>query len=78
MTAIELKYNLFKIIDEIDDLEILTEIKNLLELNKQKSKKDFWDELTSDDKNEINNALKESLVADNLSHNSNVFGEYKK
>jgi hypothetical protein len=77
MTAIELKYNLFKVIDEIDDLEILTEIKNLLELNLQKGK-DFWDDLTSEQKEEINSALKESLVADKLIPNSKVFGEYKK
>lgn len=78
MTAIELKYNLFKVIDEIDDIEILTELKHLLELNLQKGKKDFWDELSSKQKEEINSALKESLIADKLIPNSKVFGEYKK
>jgi hypothetical protein len=78
MTAIELKYNLFKVINEIDDIEILTEIKNLLELNLQKGKRDFWDELTSEQNEEINFALKESLVADKLIPNSKIFGEYKK
>jgi hypothetical protein len=77
MTAIELKYNLFKVIDEIDDVEILSEIKNLLELNLQKGN-DFWDDLSSEQKEEINSALKESLVADKLIPNSKVFSEYKK
>lgn len=49
MTATELKYNLFKVIDGIDDMEILSEIKNLLELNLQKGK-DFWDDLSTEHK----------------------------
>lgn len=78
MNAIELKYNLFKIIDRIDDLKILSEIKNILELNLQKGKGDFWDELSQTNKDEINEALKESMVADKLIPNSTVFGEYKR
>jgi hypothetical protein len=77
MTATELKYNLFKVIDGIDDMEILSEIKNLLELNLQKGK-DFWDDLSTEQKEEINSALKESIVADKLISNLKVFGEYKK
>jgi hypothetical protein len=78
MTSIELKYKLFKIIDGIDDTDILSEIKNLLDLNLTKGGYDFWDDLTPDNRNEINTALSECSATGKMIPNSAVFEDYKK
>lgn len=49
------KRSLIKMIEETNDLSIITSIKNLF----TREKKDFWDELTDQQKAEIDLSLKE-------------------
>ncbi|HLG36117.1 MAG TPA: hypothetical protein VI757_14655 [Bacteroidia bacterium] len=56
MTTTQIKADLFRYIDEINDKNILSSLLRLLS-SKRKSKKDFWDELNEKERNEILKAI---------------------
>lgn len=58
MTTAKLKSDLFRYIDEINDKNILSALLNLLS-SKRKNKKDFWDELNEQERNEILKAIQD-------------------
>ena len=59
MTTPEIKYQLFKAIDRIEDDRLLIELLKILQKEDQDNV-DFWDLLTKEQKAEIDIAVKES------------------
>ena len=57
MTTAKLKSDLFRYIEEIDDKNILTALRSLLGTKAKKRRKDFWDDLTEEEKKEILQAI---------------------
>ncbi|MFZ4590747.1 MAG: hypothetical protein ACOYN6_07100 [Ignavibacteria bacterium] len=73
MTTPEIKYQLFKAIDKIEDDKLLIELLNILQTENQESV-DFWDLLTEEQRTEIDIAVKESskekkLISDKVLQN---------
>ena len=56
MSTVELKYSLFKIIDAIQDNGKLRDIYSFIS---KKTDKDFWDTLSSEQKEDIEKALQD-------------------
>ncbi len=56
MSTTELKYNLFKVIDSINDSKALKEIYSFIT---KKTDNDFWDEFSVEQKAEIEEAIAE-------------------
>ena len=73
MSTSELKYNLFKAIDSINDNKALKDIYSFIS---KKTKTDFWDTLTDTQRDEINAALKD-LDAGLGIPNEKVMAKYK-
>ena len=73
MSTSELKYTLFKVIDTITDNGTLKDIYSFIS---KKTKNDFWDSLTPDQKEEIENALKELDSGKGMPH-AKVMAKYK-
>ncbi len=65
MTIPEIKYQLFKAIDKIDDEKLLIELLNILQKENQENA-EFWDLLTKEQKKEIDIAVKEGSNEKNL------------
>ncbi|MCX6157345.1 MAG: hypothetical protein WCK13_04130 [Ignavibacteriota bacterium] len=59
MTIPEIKYQLFKAIDRIEDDKLLIELLHILQKEDQDNV-DFWDLLTDEQRTEIDIAVKES------------------
>jgi hypothetical protein len=59
MTTTKLKSDLFRFIEEINDENILTSLRNMLASKSRRKQKDFWDDLTEKEKNEILKAIEE-------------------
>jgi len=61
MTSKEIKSSFHSLIDECKDLKLLEQFYDLLKnMQEKESGKDFWDELTDEQKSEIQMALDES------------------
>jgi hypothetical protein len=73
MSTTELKYTLFKVIDAINDGKTLKDIYSFVS---KKADADFWDNLSEDQKSEIETALKE-LDAGMGIPNEKVMSQYK-
>jgi len=73
MGTIELKSNLHRIIESIDDNKVLNAIYILLVKQlKVNQKLDFWDELPEELRNEIEEAIKEAERGEVFTHESVV------
>ncbi|WP_339717820.1 hypothetical protein [Cyclobacterium amurskyense] len=77
MGTIELKSNLHKIIDSIEDEQLLRAISRFLE--KRKSAEDglLWKELTDEQKKEVLQAYEESEDKANLINDKDIWNELK-
>lgn len=75
MSTAELKSNLYKLIDSINDSKTLQSIYTLIK-NKGVSETDFWDELSDEQKAEIEEAIAEADRGELLSHEE-VMAEIK-
>lgn len=75
MSTAELKSNLFKLIDSINDSKTLQSIYTLIK-NKGVSEVDFWDELSDEQKAEIEEAIAEADRGELISHEA-VMAEIK-
>lgn len=71
MNLPEIKYQLFKAIDKIEDEKLLFELLNILQ-NEHQQEVDFWDLLTKEQKAEIDIAVKESNNLDKVISNKKV------
>ena len=73
MSTTELKYNLFKAIDSINDSKTLKKIYALISKN---NKKDFWDTLSKEEKKSIEVGLAQADREELISHKE-VMAEIK-
>jgi len=73
MSSTELKYTLFKVIDSINDAKTLKDIYSFIT---KKSDVEFWDTLTKEQKEEIEEALKELDAGLGIPHEK-VMSKYK-
>jgi hypothetical protein len=73
MSTTELKSNLFKAIDAIQDGKTLKSIYSFIS---KKTSPDFWDTLTEEQKTEIDKALKDLHSGTGISH-ATVMAKYK-
>jgi len=73
MSTSELKYTLFRAIDTINDNKILKDIYSFVS---QKTKTDFWETLSKEQKEEIEKALKELDSGAAIPHEK-VMAKYK-
>jgi predicted transcriptional regulator len=65
MSTSELKYNLFKAIDSINDSKALKDIYSFIT---KKTDVDFWDELSDEQKAEIEESIAEHDRGEGISH----------
>ncbi|RLD65059.1 MAG: hypothetical protein DRI84_07610 [Bacteroidetes bacterium] len=75
MDAIELKSDLHKLIDKVNDMSILNAIKIIL--NKQTLEADFWEELPLSIQESINTGIMQAENGEMKSHEE-VMQKYKK
>ncbi|MFI5151574.1 MAG: hypothetical protein ACHQRM_17755 [Bacteroidia bacterium] len=73
MSTSELKYTLFRAIDTINDNKTLKDIYTFIS---RKTKADFWETLTKDQREEIEKALKELDSGAGIPHEK-VMAKYK-
>jgi hypothetical protein len=73
MSTAELKYTLFKVIDAINDSNTLKDIYSFVS---KKADADFWDNLSGEQKAEIETALKELDAGMGIPHEK-VMSKYK-
>lgn len=60
MNIAQLKSSLHQLVDEINDADTLRKIKNILNaLTLSNEKKDWWDDLTADEKKDLEEAVAE-------------------
>ena len=74
MDVIEIKSDLHRLIDRVNDISILSTIKALL--NKQVVADDFWDELPENVQESIEKGLKQSKDGNTIDHDV-VMKEFK-
>lgn len=79
MNTIELKADLYKLIDATEDVSILQALRTLLKKQfiSDRTEKDFWDELPEDLKSEIEEGLEEIERGEEISHEE-VMKKYEK
>jgi len=73
MSTPELKYTLFKFIDAINDNKTLKDIYSFIS---EKTDADFWDSLSSEQKREIESAIKQLDSGLGIPHHK-VMAKYK-
>lgn len=80
MSTLELKGSIYNTVARVNDSSLLTQINELLSeiVSTNLSKTDFWDELSTQQKSEIQDALEESKNEKNLIAHSDVMKKYKK
>ncbi|MBN8583659.1 MAG: hypothetical protein J0M37_01085 [Ignavibacteria bacterium] len=81
MTQLELKSNFHKLIDEIEDQKELAKLYEyfiVMKQNIEKSGGDWWDELTAEEKADLDLSIKESEDESNLIPHEQVMEEAKK
>tara|TARA_R110001599_G_scaffold3619_1_gene19934 strand:- start:5443 stop:5676 length:234 start_codon:yes stop_codon:yes gene_type:complete len=77
MGTIELKSNLHKIIDSIEDEQLLRAISRFLEKRKSAENGLLWKELTDEQKKEVLQAYEESEDKANLINDKDIWNELK-
>ncbi|MCY7360959.1 MAG: hypothetical protein LH629_02660 [Ignavibacteria bacterium] len=77
MDKAKLKLNLHKTIDEIENLIVLERLKDIVDFTIKKDNADFWEELSENERDEINKALLESEVDENLIPHDEVMKQAK-
>ncbi|AKP52728.1 hypothetical protein [Cyclobacterium amurskyense] len=77
MGTIELKSNLHKIIDSIEDEQLLRAISRFLEKRKNAEDGLLWKELTDEQKKEVLQAYEESEDKANLINDKDIWNEIK-
>ena len=77
MSTLELKTSLHKTIDTIENVHVLERLKDIVDLIIKNDNSDFWDELTDDERAEINLSLLESEYDENLITHDQVMKQAK-
>ena len=77
MSVSELKTKLHSLIDEVDNEQLLAYINSLLDENNQAQKADWWDELTNEQKKDLEDAEADIDDPNNLIDNDEVFRQAK-
>ncbi len=80
MSSLELKGGILELIAQIDDKETLSELKNIISefVGNHLKDSDSWDELSEEEKSELNTAIEESKDDANQVDHSKVMEKYKK
>ena len=73
MGSVELKYSIHKIIDEIDNEDLLRSLYDFLRLRKDAREGALWKTLTREQKRELMLAFEESEHEENLIEGSSIF-----
>ncbi len=68
MSNAELKYNLFKAIDAINDSKVLNDFYNLISGKKKSANNDWWDDLTPAQKASVEKGIKDIEAGRVYSH----------
>ena len=68
MSNAELKYNLFKAIDAINDSKVLNDFYNLISGKTKASENDWWDELSPSQKASVERGIKDVEAGRVYSH----------
>jgi hypothetical protein len=77
MRIIELKSNLHKLIDRIEDQRLLRAIYTLLESRGNSEAGRVWQQLTDEQKNEVLQAYDESKDGTNLIENKDIWKDFE-
>lgn len=80
MSVLEIKGSIYDSISKINDSSVLRQLYDIIsEITEAKiDKVDFWDNISSSQKKEIDKALNDSKNEQNLISNNIVMGKYKK
>jgi TRAP-type C4-dicarboxylate transport system substrate-binding protein len=80
MSTLEIKGGLLDMISKINDKKLLLEVHQLLsDLMEQRiAQTDFWDELSTQQQKQLDEAISESYEAANLISHETVLKKYKK
>ena len=78
MSTIKLKTSLHTSIECIEDIHILEKLKDIVDIIVKNDDIDFWNELTDDERKEVNLSLLESKVDENLIPHEQVMKQAKK
>jgi len=80
MSTLEIKGGLYEIISKVNDEKLLMQLYELIAdiVTQNLSDTDFWDELSDDQKEELENAIQESYDDKNLLEHETVINKYKK
>ena len=78
MKEAEIKTNFHKLIDSIENEELLSNFYNILRQRKNSSTGKLWDSLTQSQQNEVLLSDKESENENNLLSHKNVMKKHKK
>ncbi len=76
MSTAELKSNLHKLIDGIEDNSVLHAVYAILAKLTNRKEVDFWDELTVDQQNEVLEGMKQIEEGKGIPHEQ-VMGKYR-
>ena len=77
MSSVELKSNLHKLIDDIQNTELLKALYSILKESDIANEGSLWQSLSQSQKSEVLEAYKESENLKNLTPNSEVFKKFK-
>ena len=77
MNKTVLKSNLHKLIDQIDNQNILEEFYNEIKIILERSQGNIWDKLNEDQKKDILLSYEESEIDNNLLDHDTVINKYK-
>ena len=77
MAVSTLKHTIHQLIDQIEDEALLQAYLKLLESSMQVQKKDWWDEISAEERAEIEEGLAQADKGDTVSH-EDVMAKYKK
>jgi hypothetical protein len=77
MSTTEIKLTIFELLATTKDTKVLNSIYKQLKTQTEKKETDFWDEFTSEQKEEIMASIEESEKGETVPH-SQVMKKYKK
>lgn len=80
MSTLEIKGGLLDMISKINDKKLLMEVHQLLSnlMEQRIAQTDFWDELSTQQQRQLDEAIAESYEATNLINHETVLNKYKK
>ncbi len=80
MSTLEIKGEMYELISKVNDKEVLMELYELIGdfITQNLSETDFWDELSKDQKDELERAIQESNNDENLIEHKLVVEKYSK